>query len=95
MNVTSEKRTRTEQAVTWATWHLAEIAGITGPAVLAVTVTHWFALVSAVVGARWALHEYREHRDQVTLHDKAAAQRLLISTAPAGRIEQDETREGA
>ncbi|MCP2255228.1 hypothetical protein LY13_004002 [Prauserella aidingensis] len=49
--------TRTDQAVTWMGWHLAELAAVGLPLVLAVTVAWWLAGLSVLAGALWAAHE--------------------------------------
>jgi hypothetical protein len=53
---------RTELVCRWIGWHLAELAGIGVPLLLAVTVSAWFTTVSALVALLWAVHEYRTHR---------------------------------
>jgi hypothetical protein len=74
-------RTRTDQAVAWVGWHLAEIAGVTVPLVLALTVTAWLAVVSVLVAGAWAAHEIRLHRRRRAL--TAAPTRPSVTTGPA------------
>jgi hypothetical protein len=50
---------RATRVASWIGWHLFEIAGVTVPAVFAVSVTPWAWLVSGVVGAGWTVHEVR------------------------------------
>ncbi|MEU7788386.1 hypothetical protein [Amycolatopsis sp. NPDC049159] len=83
MNVPTEKRTRLEQAMEWAVWHFGELAGVLGPLVLAVVFTPWFALVSALVAAGWAVHEVRDHREQARLRAGTAERKQLPATPAA------------
>jgi hypothetical protein len=92
MNVTNEKRTRLEQAMAWAVWHFGELAGVLGPLVLALVFTPWFALVSAVVAAGWAVHEVRDHREQTRLR-AGTADRKQLPASPA--TDTDETSDQA
>jgi hypothetical protein len=50
---------RATRVASWVGWHLFEIAGVAVPAVLAVSVTAWWWLVSGVVGAGWVANEVR------------------------------------
>ncbi|GAB3138220.1 hypothetical protein GCM10027258_14990 [Amycolatopsis stemonae] len=87
MNVTREQRTRLQVAIEWAVWHFGELAGVLGPLALALVFTPWFALVSAVVAAGWAVHEVRDHREQARL--RAGTDRKQLSATPAAT--EDET----
>ncbi|MCR3719925.1 MULTISPECIES: hypothetical protein [Prauserella salsuginis group] len=49
--------TRTDQAVAWVGWHIAELAAIGLPLLLAVTVAWWLAGISVLAGALWVGHE--------------------------------------
>lgn len=53
---------RATRVMSWVGWHLFEIAGVTAPAVVAVTATPWAWAVSGVVGAGWTVHEVRRVR---------------------------------
>ncbi|WP_328645548.1 hypothetical protein OHS58_37390 [Amycolatopsis sp. NBC_00348] len=99
MNVTREKQTRLEHAMEWAVWHFGELAGVLGPLVLAVVFTPWFALLSALVAAGWAVHEIRDHREQTRLR-AAAVERKQLPAWPATDTDapvagRDESREDA
>ncbi|WP_328447439.1 hypothetical protein [Amycolatopsis sp. NBC_00438] len=80
MNVQREQRTRLERAMEWAVWHFGELAFTVGPLVLAMVFTPWFALVSAVVAAGWAVHEVRDHREQARLRAGTADRKQLPAT---------------
>ncbi|WP_216209155.1 hypothetical protein [Amycolatopsis aidingensis] len=84
---TGKPRTRTEVATEWAVWHFAELAGITGPGLLAVTINGWFATASAVVAAGWAVHETRTRREQARIRDRRA---LAATGTPAEDTEPAE-----
>ncbi|MEV5296725.1 hypothetical protein [Amycolatopsis methanolica] len=51
--------TRTTRAISWAGWHLGELAGVTAPLGLAMTVWDGFYAVSGLVALSWAAHEVR------------------------------------
>lgn len=87
MNVTREQRTRLQVAIEWVVWHFGELAFTAGPLVLAWVFTSWFALVSAVVAAGWAVHEVRDHREQVRLRAGTTDRKQL----PATPAPDDET----
>lgn len=87
MNVRREQRTRLELAMEWVVWHFGELAGVLGPLVLSLVFTPWFALVSAVVAAGWAVHEVRDHREQARLRAGTADRKQL----PASPAAADET----
>jgi hypothetical protein len=50
---------RATRVASWIGWHLFEITGVTVPAVLALTVSPWWWLVSGVVGAGWTANVVR------------------------------------
>lgn len=50
---------RATRVASWLGWHLFEITGVTVPAVVAVSGTPWWWLVSGVVGAGWTANEVR------------------------------------
>lgn len=54
--------TRTTQFISWAGWHVGEIAGVTVPLGLAMTVWDGFYGASAIAALAWALHEFRLYR---------------------------------
>ncbi|MGW4058658.1 hypothetical protein ACWEGE_10265 [Amycolatopsis sp. NPDC004747] len=83
MNPQREQRTRLELAMEWVVWHFGELAGVLGPLVLAWMFTPWFALVSAVVAARWAVHEVRDHREQAQLRAGTTDRKQLPATPAA------------
>ncbi|MFI6026375.1 hypothetical protein [Amycolatopsis magusensis] len=99
MNVAREKRTRLEQVMEWAVWHFGELAGVLGPLALAVVLTPWFALLSALVAACWAVHEVRDHREQTRLKVAAVERKHLAADKSDVDIAvvsgRDESREGA
>ncbi|GLY35772.1 hypothetical protein Amsp01_017960 [Amycolatopsis sp. NBRC 101858] len=90
MNVPTEKRTRLEQAMEWAVWHFGELAGVVGPLILAMVFTPWFALVTAVVAAGWAVHEVRDHREQTRLKP---GERKQLPARPATTTDDTSARE--
>ncbi|WAL65602.1 hypothetical protein ORV05_32765 [Amycolatopsis cynarae] len=60
--------TRTARSVSWLGYHLGEVAGVTVPSLLALTVSPWWATVSGLVALLWAVHEYRIHHHNRTGH---------------------------
>jgi hypothetical protein len=88
MNVQREQQTRLEMAMEWAVWHFGELAGVVGPLVLALVFTPWFALVSAVAAAGWAVHEVRDHREQTRLK-AGAVERKQLPAWPATDTDTD------
>lgn len=91
MNVPIEKRTRLEHAMEWAVWHFGELAGVLGPLALALVFTPWFALVSAVVAAGWAVHEVRDHREQARL--RSGTDRKQLPATPATSTDETTSHE--
>jgi uncharacterized membrane protein YccC len=69
----------TNPVVEWVGYHLIELAGVTVPAALSVTVSPVFDYVAALVFAWWALHEWRLARR------RRAARRALCITAGTTR----------
>ena len=61
-----------KSVMSWIGWHIGELVGVVVPGIIALTVTRWAAVVSAVVAAGWAAHEVR-----------TARQRRAISIQPA------------
>jgi hypothetical protein len=45
--------------IRWVGWHLLELVGVGVPLALALTVSLWWVLLAALVGALWAVHEIR------------------------------------
>jgi hypothetical protein len=72
--------------VQWFGWHLAEVAGVTAPTVLALTVWPWFALLTVVVAVGWVAHEVGLHRRRRAL--VAARTRQAVTSPPAARDDQ-------
>jgi hypothetical protein len=64
------------RAIQWIGYHLGELVGVAGPAALAVTVSWWFALITALVALGWITHETRLHRHRRAL---TAAHRQAIT----------------
>lgn len=50
------------RVVQWIGWHLAELAGVTVPVVLAGTVDGWWAVLAVPPAAVWTAHELRLRR---------------------------------
>jgi hypothetical protein len=70
-----------KSVMSWIGWHIGELAGVIVPGVIALTITRWAAVVSAVVAASWVVHEVR-----------SARRGRVISTRPtleAGRSDED------
>jgi hypothetical protein len=77
------------RVVHWIGYHLGELVGTAGPAVLAVTVSWWFALATLLVAAGWIGHELRlrRHRRALTAAYRPAitGQARDITSAPEAR----------
>jgi len=58
---------RATRVASWIGWHVRELAGVTGPAVVAVAVTPWAWLVSGAVAAGWAVAAVRGAVEQAPL----------------------------
>ncbi|PXY31686.1 hypothetical protein [Prauserella muralis] len=86
---TGQPRTRTEIAAEWVVWHCGELAGVTGPAVLAATVNGWFGLASVAVAAGWITKEVRFRREQQQIRDQRA-----LPPAPADQDTTDDETAG-
>lgn len=83
--------TRTDQAVTWVGWHIAELAAIGLPLLLAAWVSWWWVAVSVLAGAAWIAHEVvttRRNSTTDTDNDTAEAARPLRAV-PATRDRSD------
>lgn len=76
--------------VQWIGWHLAELAGVTVPAVLAVTVDAWWAALAVLVAAAWTAHELRLRQRR---HALAAARDRR--TVTGGELGEDRTEASA
>jgi hypothetical protein len=63
----TKARTRGQRVALWTVYHVLEIGGVVVPMVLAAMFTHWFALVSAIVAAVWAVIEIRVARRAAAL----------------------------
>ncbi|GAA3831583.1 MULTISPECIES: hypothetical protein [Amycolatopsis] len=57
--VSSATATRTTRAVTWAGWHLGELAGVFVPIGLGAVWWEGFYAVSVLAALGWAVHEVR------------------------------------
>jgi hypothetical protein len=57
---------RANQALTWIGWHLMELAAITVPATLAVTVHPLWTVPAGVAAVAWAANEARVRRHRRT-----------------------------
>ncbi|WP_039791537.1 hypothetical protein [Amycolatopsis sp. ATCC 39116] len=57
--VSSSTATRTTRAVTWAGWHLGELAGVFVPIGLGAVWWEGFYAVSVLTALGWAAHEVR------------------------------------
>lgn len=75
--------TRTDRAVRWVVFHVAELAGLTVLALLAVAITAWFGLLAVVVGAWWVAHEVRDTRRQREIRTAARRRRMTTGDAPS------------
>ncbi|MDQ0378590.1 hypothetical protein [Amycolatopsis thermophila] len=53
--------TRTTRAVTWAGFHLGELAGVVVPIGLGAAVWEGFYAISVLAALGWAAHELRTH----------------------------------
>ncbi|RSM34656.1 hypothetical protein DMA12_47440 [Amycolatopsis balhimycina DSM 5908] len=95
MNVSREQRTRLQLVIEWVVWHFGELAGVAGPLVLAAVFTPWFALVSAVVAAGWAVHEVRDHREHARLRAGTGDRKQLPASPATDETTNQESQEGA
>lgn len=82
--------TRTDQAVTWVGWHIAELAAIGLPLLLAVTVSWWLAGLSVLAGAAWAVHEVTTRRRTRTTTGTEAGARPLQAVPTTDSTENGE-----
>lgn len=82
--------TRTDQAVTWIGWHIAELAAIGLPLLLAVTVSWWLAGLSVLAGAAWAVHEVTTRRRTRTTTGTEAGARPLQAVPTTDSTENGE-----
>ncbi|OXM70741.1 MULTISPECIES: hypothetical protein [Amycolatopsis] len=57
--VAASTATRTTRAVTWAGWHLGELAGVLVPVGLGAVWWEGFYAVSVLTALGWAVHEVR------------------------------------
>lgn len=64
--------TRTTRAISWAGWHLAELAGVTVPLALGLTEWDGFYAVSGLAALAWAANEVRLHRREKACRDPRA-----------------------
>lgn len=71
--------TRLGEAVSWAGWHMPELAGVLVPAGFAV-LTPWALLVAGLVAAGWAVFEVRLGREQAAI--KAGRDLPVAEVAP-------------
>lgn len=71
--------------VQWIGWHLGELAGVTAPLVLAVTVATWWAVFAVLVAGAWTANEIRLCRRRREL----AAARDQRTVTAGGRDPQD------
>jgi hypothetical protein len=78
--------------VQWIGWHLAELASVTVPAVLAVTVNAWWAVLAVLLAGAWTTHELRSRRRSRAL---AAARDRRHVTAGTGQPGEDRTEASA
>ncbi|HEX3778565.1 MAG TPA: hypothetical protein VHX38_02780 [Pseudonocardiaceae bacterium] len=79
----------TNGVVEWVGYHLIELAGVTVPAVLGVTVSPVFTFVAILVAAWWALHEWRLARRR-----RAARRALCITAGTTDRPVVEQPTEG-
>lgn len=68
-----------DSVVSWIGWHTGELAGVIVPGLVALTVTPWAAVVSAVVAAIWAVHEVRFARRQRAIRTSHTRHALAAS----------------
>ncbi|SFJ91173.1 hypothetical protein SAMN05421835_110177 [Amycolatopsis sacchari] len=68
--------TRATRAISWAGWHLGEIAGVTVPLGLALTVWDGFYAFSGVAAVCWAVHEVRLQLKQRAIRAAAEAKEV-------------------
>jgi hypothetical protein len=75
------------RVASWIGWHLFEITGVTVPAVVALTVSPWWWLVSGVVGAGWTANEARMRKQDAI----QAGRDLPTTVEPSAASVPDET----
>jgi hypothetical protein len=87
---------RATRMASWIGWHVFEIAGVTVPAVVALTVTPWWWLVSGVVGAGWTANEIRSRKAAVIQagRDVPATVEPSTTTVPDEKSVVDDKRVG-
>lgn len=78
---------RATRVASWVGWHLFEITGVTVPAVVAVSTTPWWWLVSGVVSAGWTANEIRSRKAVVI----QAGRGLPATVEPSATTVPDET----
>jgi hypothetical protein len=64
--------TRTTSSISWFGWHLGEVAGVTVPLGLALTVWDGFYALSGLAAVCWAGHELRLYIKQRAIRAKEA-----------------------
>lgn len=86
---------RATRVASWVGWHLFEITGVTVPAVVAVSGTPWWWLVSGVVGAGWTANEARVRKQAAVRSGRDVP--VVATAARKGSVESsgvDGTRAG-
>ena len=66
--------TRTTRAMSWAGWHLGEIAGVSVPLALGAGIWDGFYVASVLAALGWAAHELHLHRRNAARRTAAQAE---------------------
>ncbi|HJQ48287.1 MAG TPA: hypothetical protein VJ870_18490 [Amycolatopsis sp.] len=66
--------TRTTRAISWAGWHLGELAGVAVPLALGAGIWDGFYVASVLAALGWAAHEVHLHRRNTARRAAATAE---------------------
>lgn len=77
----------------WVSWHAGELVGVLVPAGFAVAVSGWFALISGVIAAGWAVHEVRLARRERQIRSTRAQRAITTGQTRTDDEQASDTRQ--